>query len=56
MVSLEEVDFNVAYFNGTYDPEKTPTVKAIPSNTRYSPIFVRDANLRCGMPKLCDRV
>lgn len=27
MVSPEEVDFNVAYFNGTYDPEKTPTVK-----------------------------
>lgn len=27
MISPEEVDFNVAYFDGTYDPEKTPTVK-----------------------------
>ena len=27
MVSPEEVDFNVAYFDGTYDPKKTPTVK-----------------------------
>ena len=27
MVSPEEVDFNAAYCDGTYDPEKTPTVK-----------------------------
>jgi predicted aldo/keto reductase-like oxidoreductase len=27
MVSPEEVDFNVAYFNNTFDPEKTPTLK-----------------------------
>ncbi|NLZ91568.1 MAG: 4Fe-4S dicluster domain-containing protein [Clostridiales bacterium] len=27
MVSPEEVDFNVAYFDGNYDPKKIPTVK-----------------------------
>jgi aryl-alcohol dehydrogenase-like predicted oxidoreductase/NAD-dependent dihydropyrimidine dehydrogenase PreA subunit len=27
MINTQEVDFNVAYFDGTYDPEKTPTVK-----------------------------
>jgi predicted aldo/keto reductase-like oxidoreductase len=27
MVSPEEVDFNVAYFGGIYDPKKIPTVK-----------------------------
>ncbi len=27
MVSPEEVNFNVAYFDGTFDPEKTPTLK-----------------------------
>ncbi len=27
MVSLQEVDFNVAYFNNNYDPKKTPTLK-----------------------------
>jgi len=27
MVSTQEVAFNVSYFDGTYDPEKTPTLK-----------------------------
>lgn len=27
MVSIQEVEFNTAYFDGTFDPEKTPTLK-----------------------------